>query len=348
MAYTDNILTGSRVRGPQGRDGRRAARAARARRREPRRRTGRRHPGQQQRQPDGDRRRGRPAHPARRARHRRVHGAGGADARGRCWRRSRWPDSRRSSCTPRRAWSTSASWSASVASAPASSCWPSPPPSRCWCFDVLLGIVAAIALSVLDLLRRVARPHDAVLGIVPGMAGMHDVDDYPVGAGRAGADDLPLRLAAVLRQRRGLPPACPRARSTRPRSRSAGSCSTRRRSRRSTSPATDALEELRKELDRRGIEVGIARMKEELREELAGTAFLRQVPADRIFATLPTTVEAYQEWAAAWHPGWRPSTSTRRRQTGRRLRHGVGTRTAVIRGQPNPYLARGGISSRSS
>ena len=44
---------------------------------------------------------------------------------------------------------------------------------------VLLGIVVAIALSVLDLLRRVARPHDAVEGIVPGLAGMHDVDDYP-------------------------------------------------------------------------------------------------------------------------------------------------------------------------
>ena len=48
---------------------------------------------------------------------------------------------------------------------------------------VLHGIVVAIALSVLDLLRRVARPHDAVEGYVPGLAGMHDVDDYP-SAGR--------------------------------------------------------------------------------------------------------------------------------------------------------------------
>ena len=40
-------------------------------------------------------------------------------------------------------------------------------------------------------------------------------------------------------------------------------------------------------------------MKEELREELSGTAFFRKVPADRIFATLPTTVAAYQEWAGA-------------------------------------------------
>ena len=32
---------------------------------------------------------------------------------------------------------------------------------------------------MLDLLHRLARPHDGVLGYVPGIAGMHDVDDYP-------------------------------------------------------------------------------------------------------------------------------------------------------------------------
>ena len=168
-------------------------------------------------------------------------------------------------------------------------------------FGVLLGIVAAIALSVLDLLRRVARPHDAVLGIVPGVAGMHDVDDYPsaqVVPGLmiyrydsplffANAEDFRLRALASVDE--------------------------------AETPvrwfvlnaeaisevditAADALEELRKELDRRGIEVGIARMKEELREELSGTAFFRQVPPDRIFATLPTTVEAYRVWAEE-HPG---------------------------------------------
>ena len=101
-------------------------------------------------------------------------------------------------------------------------------------FDVLLGIVAAIALSVLDLLRRVARPHDAVLGIVPGLAGMHDVDDYPSAQVVPGLMiyryDSPLFFANAEDFRlRAL------ARSTRPRSRSAGSCSTPRRSRRSTS-----------------------------------------------------------------------------------------------------------------
>ena len=46
---------------------------------------------------------------------------------------------------------------------------------------VLYGIAVAVALSVLDLLRRIARPHDAVLGYVPGLAGMHDIEDYKDG-----------------------------------------------------------------------------------------------------------------------------------------------------------------------
>ncbi len=44
---------------------------------------------------------------------------------------------------------------------------------------VLYGVLVAVGLSVLDLLHRLARPHDGVLGYVPGIAGMHDVDDYP-------------------------------------------------------------------------------------------------------------------------------------------------------------------------
>ena len=44
---------------------------------------------------------------------------------------------------------------------------------------ILYGVLIAIAVSVAELLLRVARPHDAILGLVPGLAGMHDVDDYP-------------------------------------------------------------------------------------------------------------------------------------------------------------------------
>lgn len=36
-----------------------------------------------------------------------------------------------------------------------------------------------VGLLVAELLLRVGRPHDAIQGVVPGLAGMHDIDDYP-------------------------------------------------------------------------------------------------------------------------------------------------------------------------
>ncbi len=46
-------------------------------------------------------------------------------------------------------------------------------------FDVLAGILVAVALSVADLFLRVARPPASVLGRVPGLAGLHNIEDYP-------------------------------------------------------------------------------------------------------------------------------------------------------------------------
>jgi SulP family sulfate permease len=45
--------------------------------------------------------------------------------------------------------------------------------------DILYGVLIAVALSAADLFRRVARPHDAIQARVPGLAGMHDIDDFP-------------------------------------------------------------------------------------------------------------------------------------------------------------------------
>jgi sulfate permease, SulP family len=102
---------------------------------------------------------------------------------------------------------------------------------------VLYGIAVAIALSVLALLRRIARPHDAVLGYVPGLAGMHDIDDYRNGRQLPGLliyrYDSPLFFANADDFERGpLPPW-----TTRTTTQSCGLCSTPRPSARSTSPA---------------------------------------------------------------------------------------------------------------
>ena len=67
----------------------------------------------------------------------------------------------------------------SAASARASSCWPSQRQSVCIVAGVLAGILIAVALSVVALFARVASPKAAVLGRPPGVAGLHDIPDYP-------------------------------------------------------------------------------------------------------------------------------------------------------------------------
>ena len=44
--------------------------------------------------------------------------------------------------------------------------------------DILVGVGIAVSLSVIELFYRVARPHDAVLGTVPNLPGLHDIDDW--------------------------------------------------------------------------------------------------------------------------------------------------------------------------
>jgi SulP family sulfate permease len=133
---------------------------------------------------------------------------------------------------------------------------------------VLWGIAAAIALSLADLLRRIARPHDALLGYLPGQAGMHNVRDrldgrqvpglviyrYDSPLFFANATDLVARAAA------------------------------------------DALEELRARLTDRGIVFATTHLRTELRTALTKTGWVGRLGTDHLFATLPTAVAAYEQW----------------------------------------------------
>ena len=157
---------------------------------------------------------------------------------------------------------------------------------------VLWGILLAIGLSVLDLLRRVSRPHDAVEGLVPGMAGMHDVDDYPSAEVVPGLMvyryDSPLFFANAEDFR------------TRARAAIAGA----------TVPvewfvlnteaivevditAVDALEELRAELAGRGVVFAMARVKHDLLAELEPSGLLERIGREHLYPTLPTAIEAF-------------------------------------------------------
>ena len=65
--------------------------------------------------------------------------------------------------------------------------------------------------------------------------------------------------------------------------------------------AIDALDELRAELERRGIVFALARVKQDLRDDLAAAGLVERVGDDHIFPTLPTAVQGYVDWYTNRH-----------------------------------------------
>lgn len=160
--------------------------------------------------------------------------------------------------------------------------------------DILIGVALAVGLSVIDLFTRIARPHDAVLGKVPGMAGLHDIDDWPGTATWPGLVmyryDAPLCFANAENFKQRVLSAIANE----------------------ASPvhwfilnteaiiniditAVDMLEDLRQELAKQGILFGIARMKQDLYGQLKPTPFLANIQPENIFATLPMAISAYTD-----------------------------------------------------
>jgi SulP family sulfate permease len=65
--------------------------------------------------------------------------------------------------------------------------------------------------------------------------------------------------------------------------------------------SVDALDELREELRRRDVVLALARVKQDLRDDLASSGFLDRVGPEHVFMTLPTAVEAYVRHYTARH-----------------------------------------------
>lgn len=160
---------------------------------------------------------------------------------------------------------------------------------------VLYGVLAAVGLSILELVRRVARPHDGILGQVPGVAGMHDIDDYPNA-----------RLVPGLVVYRYDAPLCfANAENFRQRALTAVDQSPTRvewfllnaeANVEVDITAIDALEQLRDELAERGVVFAMARVKQDLLVHLESAGLAERVGSDRIFPTLPTAVSGYARW----------------------------------------------------
>ena len=154
-------------------------------------------------------------------------------------------------------------------------------------------LAAGLILSILELLRRVAHAHDGILGFVPGIAGMHDIDDYP--------EAKPVPGLVVYRY--DAPLCFANAEDFRERALAAVE--------ESPTPvewfvlnseanvevdltALDALDQLRAELAQRGIVFVMARVKQDLRDALRAAGLIDKIGEDRIFMTLPTAVESYR------------------------------------------------------
>lgn len=161
--------------------------------------------------------------------------------------------------------------------------------------DILYGVLVAVGLSVAELLNRVARPHDAILGFVPGLAGMHDVDDYPRARTIPGLlvyrYDSPLFFAnAQDFKRRALAAAGQPAVAVR------WFVLNVEANVEVDITALDSVEDLHKELTRRGIVFALARVKQDLRTALDAYGLTESVGRDLMFPTLPSAVDAYEAW----------------------------------------------------
>ena len=170
-------------------------------------------------------------------------------------------------------------------------------------FGILVGVGVAIALSLLEMAQRLARPHEGVLGRVPGLAGMHDVADYPDAQTLPGlviyrydaplffanVGDLCRRALLIVEQENA---ACPEQ------------------------PvrwfvlnveanvevditAVDGLRRLHEDLAERGVRLGLARVKTDLRLPLSRAGLTDLIGEDMLFPTLPVVEQAYLDWAAA-------------------------------------------------
>ena len=160
-------------------------------------------------------------------------------------------------------------------------------------FGVLYGVLAAVAVSAMEMLARAARPHAAALGFVPGLAGMHDIGDFPDSHEEPGLliyrYDSPLFFAnAENFRRRALELVTEREPGVRW---FAVNCEAIVEI---DSTAVDALQDLRRDLADDGIRLVLVRAKRELVEDLEPTGFIDKIGAEHIYPTLPTLVAAYR------------------------------------------------------
>ena len=159
--------------------------------------------------------------------------------------------------------------------------------------DILVGVAIAVGLSVIELLSRLAHPHDAVQGTVPNLPGFHDIDDWE------GATTIP----GLVIYRYDAPLCFANAEDFKYRALRAIELE--------VTPvewfvlnteaiaeiditAMDILEELYDELAASGITFAMARVKQDLYAQLKRSPLLQKITEDRIYLTLHTMIFGFK------------------------------------------------------
>ena len=170
-------------------------------------------------------------------------------------------------------------------------------------FGILVGVGVAIALSLLEMAQRLARPHEGVLGRVPGLPGMHDVDDYPDAQTLPGLViyryDAPLFFANVGDLCRRALLAVTQENAASPEHPVRWFVLNVEANVEVDITAADGLQSLHEDLAERGIRFGLARVKTDLRLPLGRAGLTDLIGEDMLFPTLPVAEEAYLVWATA-------------------------------------------------
>jgi len=167
---------------------------------------------------------------------------------------------------------------------------------------ILVGVGVAIGLGILEMTQRLARPHEGVLGRIPDLAGMHDVDDYPEATTIPGLVvyryDAPLFFANVSDLRRRALLVVQQENAAFPDNPVRWFVLNVEANVEIDLTAADGLRELYEDLAGLGVQVGLARVKRDLRMPLERAGLVALIGEDMLFPTLPVAEEAYLAWAA--------------------------------------------------
>lgn len=159
--------------------------------------------------------------------------------------------------------------------------------------DILVGVGVAVALSIIVLFAQLMRPHDAVMGEVPNLAGLHDIADWE------GATTIP----GLVLYRYDAPLCFANAENFRRRAMAAIDIE--------VAPvqwfvlnadaileiditAVDVLKELHQELAARQITFAMARVKQDLYLQLKRASLVELIGHEHIYPTLHTAIAAFQ------------------------------------------------------